>query len=194
MPSFIFDFLDHCNLIFLAQEIHHRFSGMRTTYKNNSARVKKSISTGAAAEDIYEPSWIHYESMQFLDDCIPNRTSLCSYTTQQLNEEQVEYFDLTEPPDPLEKSSGEADQSENMVPKQMYTPKTVETSKPVQTPRSVSASKPVIKISQTQSSQKSKNSSQSKDKQGEVETWEIQHLKIHRKIGVTVTGIMLQRL
>ncbi|KAJ6639781.1 hypothetical protein Bhyg_12528 [Pseudolycoriella hygida] len=82
---------------FTAQEIHHRFSGMRTTYKNNVAKVKKSTSTGASADDIYVPTWPHFENMKFLEDSTPNRTSICSYTVGDAIE--VEALDLSDATD-----------------------------------------------------------------------------------------------
>lgn len=68
---------------------------MRTTYKNNMAKVKKSMSTGASADDVYEPTWPHFDRMKFLDDSTPNRASISSYITQQLNAENFEILDLT---------------------------------------------------------------------------------------------------
>ncbi|KAJ6644233.1 hypothetical protein Bhyg_09200 [Pseudolycoriella hygida] len=35
-----------------------------------------------AADDIYIPTWPHFNSLTFLDDSAPNRTSLCTYITQ----------------------------------------------------------------------------------------------------------------
>lgn len=84
---------------FSAQEIHHRFSGMRTTYRNNLTKIKKSISTGAATDDVYVPTWPHFENMKFLDDTTPNRPSITSYNTQ-------EFVDLSGTPDLFESVTG----------------------------------------------------------------------------------------
>lgn len=122
---------------------------MRTTYKNNVAKIKKSVNTGAATDDIYEPTWPHFDSMKFLDECTANRTSLCSYTTQELNADNVETVDLTEQSDAFKTTLSE----------------TIHSPKPV----TVQSSKPVFKPSQSSNKPNmSSSSTQSKNKQAEV--------------------------
>lgn len=65
---------------FAASEIHHRFSGMRTTYRSNAIKVGASKTTGADGGQVYVPSWPHYNSMQFLDASKPTRKSVTSFT------------------------------------------------------------------------------------------------------------------
>lgn len=77
----------------IASEIHHRFSGMRTTYRANSNKVGASKTTGSDGTKVYLPTWPHYDSMKFLDASKPTRTSVTSYTVQSIDENDTSISD-----------------------------------------------------------------------------------------------------
>lgn len=94
-----------------AAEIHHRFSGMRTTYRTNANKVASSKTTGADGGQVYIPTWPHYDSMRFLDASKPTRQSVTSFTVKTVDE-------ISTDDDPLvtevnAESATEASQSES---------------------------------------------------------------------------------
>lgn len=67
---------------------------MRTTYRNNVAKIKKSTLTGDS-HNIYVPTWPHFTSLTFLDDVPSTRPSRFSFTIQDLSCDQYEVHDST---------------------------------------------------------------------------------------------------
>lgn len=74
--------MEQLNNKYTAAQIHHRFSGMRSTYRANASRVSSSVNTGVGKNDVYVPTWPHYDSMKFLDESQPTRSSETSFTIQ----------------------------------------------------------------------------------------------------------------
>lgn len=131
------------------------------------------MSTGAATDHIYVPSWPHFESMKFLDDSTPNRSSLCTYATQELHAPAVDIVDLTQRPALHESSTATSNSNINSsMPDDVSTP----------SPKPVKQNQSHHRPTKTnQSFQKSKNVA--KDQQGEIVDECLEVLRSVREVG-----------
>lgn len=107
-------------LLFAAAEIHSRFSAMRTTYRQNVNRIKSSTS-GSATDDVYVPTWPHFESLKFLDASEPTRATETSYTVQQ--DENAMFTDFEYLDEDISTSSQNASKSINSSKSKSQPPK-----------------------------------------------------------------------
>ena len=55
-----------------ADEVEKKIKNMRTQYTREREKKRKS-KTGQGADDVYEPKWIYFKSLQFLDDFVTAR-------------------------------------------------------------------------------------------------------------------------
>ena len=63
-----------CVYLFTVDEVEKKIKNMRSQYNRERGKKRKS-KTGQGLEDVYEPKWIYFKSLQFLDDFVTARQS-----------------------------------------------------------------------------------------------------------------------
>ncbi|PIO27625.1 hypothetical protein AB205_0065660, partial [Aquarana catesbeiana] len=61
--------------------VEKKIGSLRSTYRKELNKIQASMKSGAAAKDVYVPSLWYYNRMQFLEDQIEARESLCTLTS-----------------------------------------------------------------------------------------------------------------
>lgn len=56
---------------------------MRSQYQRENRKVKDSSRSGAGADDIFVPKWVHYKKMRFLSAGAPEAQSESTLETSQ---------------------------------------------------------------------------------------------------------------
>ena len=64
------------------KEIKEKIRSVRTIYNREKQKIKKRKS-GDGADDIYKSSWVHYDSLKFLDDFVSARPSQSNHQVRK---------------------------------------------------------------------------------------------------------------
>jgi len=63
----------------LEEEVKKKIANLRTTYSRERTKTRKRKS-GDGVADVYEPKWIHFKSLQFLDDFVIAKRTISNLT------------------------------------------------------------------------------------------------------------------
>jgi hypothetical protein len=67
-----------------AKDLNKKLMNLRTTYVRERTKIKDSQKSGAGTQEIYKPTWLHFDQLIFLDDYIASRKTksnlqVCSF-------------------------------------------------------------------------------------------------------------------
>lgn len=65
------------------EKVKNKWANMRSQYQRENRKVKDSSRSGAGADDIFVPKWVHYKKMRFLSAGAPEAQSESTLETSQ---------------------------------------------------------------------------------------------------------------
>ena len=68
-----------CFVVTVLEEVKKKVANLRTTYSRERTKTRKRKS-GDGVADVYEPKWVHFKSLQFLDDFVVAKRTISNLT------------------------------------------------------------------------------------------------------------------
>lgn len=75
------------------EDVKKKINILRTTFKRENNKVKKSMLSGSGTDELYVPSLWYYKELEFLQDQVEEESGISSITGQTVNSNNV-YFIL----------------------------------------------------------------------------------------------------
>ena len=66
-------------------DIKVKLKNLRTQYTREKQKQRKKKPTGTGADSVYKTKWIHYQSLQFLDDGVTPRHTISNTDSAEVN-------------------------------------------------------------------------------------------------------------
>lgn len=67
------------------EDVKKKINILRTTFKRENNKVKKSMVSGSGTDEVYVPSLWHYKELEFLQDQMEEESGISSITEQMVN-------------------------------------------------------------------------------------------------------------
>jgi len=67
------------------EDVKKKINILRTTFKRENNKVKKSMVSGSGTDEVYVPSLWYYKELEFLQDQMEEESGISSITEQMVN-------------------------------------------------------------------------------------------------------------